>query len=146
MLKSVDVVCRKSFILHGVKFSGYVRNIKLSLEDIRACLECKAKVFEIATSEKKIPLDFSNYKNDNGGIATKGVSEADWKNMNEPKVEVIGKPQYNHIDKKLVKETEEPKSWEAKSKSDNKVKDTMSFSTEVKLEQKKEDKKKIVMK
>lgn len=144
MLKSVDVVCRKSFILHGVKFSGYVRNIKLSLEDIRACLECKAKVFEIATSEKKIPLDFSNYKNDNGGIATKGVSEADWKNMNEPKVEVIGKPQYNHIDKKFVKETEEPKPWEAKS--DNKVKDTMSFSAEVKLEQKKEDKKKIVMK
>lgn len=146
MLKSVDVVCRKSFILHGVKFSGYVRNIKLSLEDIRACLECKAKVFEIATSEKKIPLDFSNYKNDNGGIVTKGVSEADWKNMNEPKVEVIGKPQYNHIDKKFVKETEEPKPWEAKSKSDNKVKDTMSFSGEVKLEQKKEDKKKIVMK
>lgn len=144
MLKSVDVVCRKSFILHGVKFSGYVRNIKLSLEDIRACLECKAKVFEIATSEKKIPLDFSNYKNDNGGIVTKGVSEADWKNMNEPKVEVIGKPQYNHIDKKFVKETEEPKPWEAKS--DNKVKDTMSFSGEVKLEQKKEDKKKIVMK
>ena len=138
MLKSVDVVCRKSFILHGVKFSGYVRNIKLSLEDIRACLECKAKVFEIATSEKKIPLDFSNYKNDNGGIATKGVSEADWKNMNEPKVEVIGKPQYNHIDKKFVKETEEPKPWEAKSKSDNKVKDTMSFSGELKLEQKKE--------
>lgn len=146
MLKSVDVVCRKSFILHGVKFSGYVRNIKLSLEDIRACLECKAKVFEIATSEKKVPLDFSNYKNDNGGIVTKGVSEADWKNMNEPKVEVIGKPQYNHIDKKFVKETEEPKPWEAKSKSDNKVKDTMSFSGEVKLEQKKEDKKKIVMK
>lgn len=144
MLKSVDVVCRKSFILHGVKFSGYVRNIKLSLEDIRACLECKAKVFEIATSEKKVPLDFSNYKNDNGGIVTKGVSEADWKNMNEPKVEVIGKPQYNHIDKKFVKETEEPKPWEAKS--DNKVKDTMSFSGEVKLEQKKEDKKKIVMK
>lgn len=144
MLKSVDVVCRKSFILHGVKFSGYVRNIKLSLEDIRACLECKAKVFEIVTPEKKVPLDFSNYKNDNGGIAIKGVSEADWKNMNEPKVEVIGKPQYNHIDKKLVKETEEPKQWEAKS--DNKVKDTMSFSAEVKLEQKKEDKKKIVMK
>lgn len=144
MLKSVDVVCRKSFILHGVKFSGYVRNIKLSLEDIRACLECKAKVFEIVTPEKKVPLDFSNYKNDNGGIAIKGVSEADWKNMNEPKVEVIGKPQYNHIDKKLVKETEEPKPLEAKS--DNKVKDTMSFSAEVKLEQKKEDKKKIVMK
>lgn len=144
MLKSVDVVCRKSFILHGVKFSGYVRNIKLSLEDIRACLECKAKVFEIVTPEKKVPLDFSNYKNDNGGIAIKGVSEADWKNMNEPKVEVIGKQQYNHIDKKLVKETEEPKPLEAKS--DNKVKDTMSFSAEVKLEQKKEDKKKIVMK
>lgn len=129
MLKKVDVKCPKAFVLNGATFSGYVRNIILSTDDIRKCLECKAKVFEILPNGSTLALDFANYDDNNGGEVKEGVSETDWKHLNEPKVEVIGKPQYNHIDKNLTVDKAKPT-----------VKEQVSFTGKLNIEPKKEKK------
>lgn len=108
MLKKVDIRCNKAFTLNGVTFSGYIRNILMSTEDIMKCLECKAKVAEILPNGNTVPLDFANYNDNHGGMVKSGVSESDRIHTQAPKVEVIGNKKFNHINKDMIKEESKP--------------------------------------
>lgn len=67
--KKVNV--RASRPITGIKYpiANIARGITISVEDIRICLQEKAKVEEIV-GIKCIPLDFSNYNIDNSGTPT----------------------------------------------------------------------------
>lgn len=131
MLKKVDIRCNKAFTLNGVTFSGYIRNIVLSTEDIMKCLECKAKVAEILPNGNTVPLDFANYDNNNGGMVTKGIPESDRIHTQAPKVEVIGNKKFNHINKDMIKEESKPNNTSIGATVELKVKDTVKAKDKI---------------
>ena len=49
-------------------FAGKCLNVILDVDTIRICLLNKAFVWELSKDGKRIPLDFSNYRLDNGGV------------------------------------------------------------------------------
>lgn len=68
MKKRVDVYCGRAFSIGPASFAGKCINIVLDTEAIRVCLFNKAFVWELTKDGQRIPLDFSNYSKDNGGV------------------------------------------------------------------------------
>lgn len=68
MKKKVDVFCAAPFVIGPACFAGKCVNVILNVDDIRTCLLNKAFVWELTKEGKRIPLDFSNYRLDNGGV------------------------------------------------------------------------------
>jgi hypothetical protein len=73
MKKKVDVYCAGAFVINGAPFAGKCLNIVLTVEDIRMCLLNKAFVWELTPEGKRIPLDFTNYRLNNGGVVDDNV-------------------------------------------------------------------------
>ena len=68
MKKKVDVFCAAPFVIDRAPFAGKCLNVILDVDTIRLCLLNKAFVWELSKDGKRIPLDFSNYRLDNGGV------------------------------------------------------------------------------
>ena len=68
MKKKVDVFCAAPFVIDKAPFAGKCLNVILDVDTIRICLLNKAFVWELSKDGKRIPLDFSNYRLDNGGV------------------------------------------------------------------------------
>ena len=70
MKKKVDVFCATPFVSGSGRapFAGKCLDLILEVDDIRQCLLNKAFVWELTKDGKRIPLDFSNYRLDNGGV------------------------------------------------------------------------------
>ena len=68
MKKKVDVFCAQAFVIGHANFAGKCLGVILDVDTIRLCLINKAFVWELTPDGKRIPLDFSNYRLDNGGV------------------------------------------------------------------------------
>lgn len=81
MKKKVDVYCGRAFSIGLASFAGKCINIILDTDAIRMCILNKARVWELTSDGKRIPLDFTNYDKDNGGVVPeKTRTEYDPKN------------------------------------------------------------------
>ena len=102
MKKKVDVYCAGAFVINGAPFAGKCLNIVLTVEDIRLCLLNKAFVWELTPEGKRIPLDFTNYRLNNGGVVDdKTIVSNDARLRNNNVTRVIVDPETS----KVVKET-----------------------------------------
>ena len=73
MKKKVDVFCAAPFVIDKAPFAGKCLNVILDVDTIRMCLLNKAFVWELSKDGKRIPLDFSNYRLDNGGVVDNDI-------------------------------------------------------------------------
>jgi outer membrane biosynthesis protein TonB len=103
MKKKVDVYCAGAFVINGAPFAGKCLNIVLTIEDIRMCLLNKAFVWELTPEGKRIPLDFTNYRLNNGGVVDDNVIVSnDARMRNNSVTRVVVDPETS----KIVKKTE----------------------------------------
>ena len=85
MKKKVDVYCHSPFRIGYGSFTGRCESIVLDVESIRTCLINKALVWELTKDGKRVQLDFSNYRDDNGGVVDdKAITAYDTKNKVTP--------------------------------------------------------------
>ena len=103
MKKKVDVYCAAAFVIKGAPFAGKCLNVVLDVEDIRMCLLNKAFVWELTPEGKRIPLDFTNYRLNNGGVVDDNVIVSnDARMRNNSVTRVVVDPETS----KVVKKTE----------------------------------------
>lgn len=102
MKKKVDVFCAGAFVINGAPFAGKCLNIILDIEDIRTCLLNKAFVWELTKEGKRIPLNFTNYRIDNGGVVDNNViTSVDARMRNTNMIRKVVDPETS----KVIKET-----------------------------------------
>lgn len=102
MKKKVDVFCAGAFVINGAPFAGKCLNIILDIEDIRTCLLNKAFVWELTKEGKRIPLNFTNYRIDNGGVVDNNViTSVDARMKNTNMIRKVVDPETS----KVIKET-----------------------------------------
>lgn len=89
MKKKVDVFCAKAFTIGAANFAGRCLGIVLDVETIRTCLFNKALVWELTHDGKRIALDLSNYRKDNGGVVEPDSTTANDESNRSTKVTKI---------------------------------------------------------
>ena len=89
MKKKVDVFCAKPFTIGPANFAGRCLGIILDVETIRICLFNKALVWELTNDGKRIALDLSNYRKDNGGVVESDRTTANDESNRSTKVTKI---------------------------------------------------------
>lgn len=89
MKKKVDVFCAKAFTIGAANFAGRCLGIVLDVETIRTCLFNKALVWELTHDGKRIALDLSNYRKDNGGVVESDITTANDESNRSTKVTKI---------------------------------------------------------
>lgn len=89
MKKKVDVFCAKAFTIGAANFAGRCLGIVLDVETIRTCLFNKALVWELTHDGKRIALDLSNYRKDNGGVVESDSTTANDESNRSTKVTKI---------------------------------------------------------
>lgn len=145
MKKKVDVYCHSPFRIGYGVFTGRCESIVLDVESIRTCLINKALVWEITKDGKKVQLDFSNYRDDNGGVVDdKTITAYDTKNKVTPTTVITVKKEIDPStnEEKNVIEKEEPKK-KSKVMTEISVKTAVDDKKEEKpaaVEEKKENK------
>ena len=154
MKKRVDVYCGRAFSIGPASFAGKCINIVLDTNAIRTCLFNKALVWELTEDGKRIPLDFSNYTKDNGGVVADSVkteydpSNKDTKvtrikvNANHEQI-VEGeeyKKEHTTIIKRVIPDKEKEDSTPDKEEKKEEVKVSAEVDTKVTIpEEKKEN-------
>lgn len=112
MKKKVDVYCHSPFRIGYGSFTGRCESIVLDVESIRTCLINKALVWELTKDGKRVQLDFSNYRDDNGGVVDdKAITAYDTKNKVTPTTVITVKKEIDPAtnEEKNVIEKQEPK-------------------------------------
>lgn len=81
--KLVNVTANRSSgsMLCPVPFRGSVKRMRMTISDIRQCLFAKMKVDEILDNGEVIPLDFTNYAQDNTKKTTATVKIPEKKHL-----------------------------------------------------------------
>lgn len=81
--KLVNVTANRSSgsMLCPVPFRGSVKRMRMTISDIRQCLFAKMKVDEILDNGEVIPLDFTNYAQDNNKKTTATVKIPEKKHL-----------------------------------------------------------------
>jgi hypothetical protein len=128
MKKKVDVFCAQAFVIGHANFAGKCLGIILDVDTIRLCLINKAFVWELTPDGKRIPLDFSNYRLDNGGVVDDTYITSDDPRMKKSNVIKAELGQNEDGSLKVVKEEKvvvqkkevRPKVFEAKTKEEKK--------------------------
>ena len=145
MKKKVDVYCHSPFRIGYGSFTGRCESIVLDVESIRTCLINKALVWELTKDGKRVQLDFSNYRDDNGGVVDdKTITAYDTKNKVTPTTVITVKKEIDPStnEEKNVIEKEEPKK-KSKVMTEISVKTVVDDKKEEKpaaVEEKKENK------
>jgi len=85
--KKVTVTCHTPFRIGQIPYSGICRNLTLTIKDISTCLENKAKVVEILSNGKEVPLNFANYDTYNGPSDVDDNSKALTEKPDDPEIE-----------------------------------------------------------
>ena len=134
MKKKVDVFCSKAFTVGAANFAGRCFGIVLDVETIRVCLFNNALVWELTDNGRRIALDLSNYRKDNGGVVEDDATTANDESNRSTKITNISFKQ------EATKTTE--KVEETKSTSDIQTQSIQTESVEEKSESK--DEKKVV--
>ena len=122
MKKKVDVFCAQAFVIGHANFAGKCLGVILDVDTIRLCLINKAFVWELTPDGKRIPLDFSNYRLDNGGVVDDAYITSDDIRMRKNRVIKAELGQNEDGSLKVVKEEKvvvqkkevRPKVFEAK--------------------------------
>ena len=104
MKKKVDVFCAKAFTIGAANFAGRCLGIVLDIETIRICLFNKALVWELTHDGKRIPLDLSNYRKDNGGVVESDRTTANDESNRATKVTKISFKETKTLDKEVKAE------------------------------------------
>jgi len=139
MKKKVDVYCAAAFVIKGAPFAGKCLNVVLDVEDIRMCLLNKAFVWELTPEGKRIPLDFTNYRLNNGGVVDDNVIvSTDARMRNNSVTRVIVDPETSKAVKKTEVVVEKIEKDKPKVIKEDKKKEVVIEKEEVK-EDKKED-------
>lgn len=105
MKKKVDVFCSKAFTVGAANFAGRCFGIVLDVETIRICLFNKALVWELTDNGKRIALDLSNYRKDNGGVVEDDVTTANDESNRNTKITNITFKQDSAKSTEKVEET-----------------------------------------
>lgn len=105
MKKKVDVFCSKAFTVGAANFAGRCFGIVLDVETIRICLFNKALVWELTDNGKRIALDLSNYRKDNGGVVEDDVTTANDESNRSTKITNITFKQDSAKSTEKVEET-----------------------------------------
>jgi hypothetical protein len=116
MKKKVDVFCAAPFVIDRAPFAGKCLNVILDVDTIRLCLLNKAFVWELSKDGKRIPLDFSNYRLDNGGVVEDDlITSIDDRNRKVSQKSVVveikddGTPVIKKEKEVIVSQKEDPK-------------------------------------
>nr|DAI60496.1 MAG TPA: hypothetical protein [Caudoviricetes sp.] len=104
MKKKVDVFCAKAFTIGAANFAGRCLGIVLDVETIRICLFNKALVWELTNDGKRIALDLSNYRKDNGGVVESDTTTANDETNRSTKVTKISFKETKTLDQEVKKE------------------------------------------
>lgn len=150
MKKKVDVFCGRAFSIGPASFAGKCINIVLDTNAIRTCLFNKAFVWELTSDGQRIPLDFSNYDKDNGGVVADStkteydpshritkVTKITVKSNNEQVVEPAEKkPVHTTVVKKVVPEEKKEVKEESVSKEE---KTSVEVESKVTIPEEKKD-------
>jgi hypothetical protein len=139
MKKKVDVYCAAAFVIKGAPFAGKCLNVVLDVEDIRMCLLNKAFVWELTPEGKRIPLDFTNYRLNNGGVVDDNVIVSnDARMRNNSVTRVVIDPETSKVVKKTEVVVEKIEKEKPKVVKEDKKEVVIENKEEVK-EDKKED-------
>lgn len=139
MKKKVDVYCGKAFRIGNAAFAGRCMGVILAVEDIRTCLLNKALVWELADNGKRIPLDFTNYTEDNGGVVgDKETLSYDSSYRETPVTKISFKPKEDETAKEEPV-IEEPKQPVKKTEVITEIKSNAVVKDEKKEDTKKEN-------
>ena len=146
MKKKVDVFCAGAFVINGAPFAGKCLNIILDIEDIRTCLLNKAFVWELTKEGKRIPLNFTNYRIDNGGVVDNNViTSVDARMRNTNVIRKVVDPETSKVIKETKVVVEKVEKDKPKViKEDKKKEVVIEKKDEVKEEPKKEETKVVV--
>jgi len=141
MKKKVDVFCAGAFVINGAPFAGKCLNIVLDIEDIRTCLLNKAFVWELTKEGKRIPLNFTNYRIDNGGVVDNNViTSVDARMRNTNVIRKVVDPATSKVIKETKVVVEKVEKDKPKViKEDKKKEVVIEKKDEVKEETKKEE-------
>ena len=140
MKKKVDVYCAAAFVIKGAPFAGKCLNVVLDVEDIRMCLLNKAFVWELTPEGKRIPLDFTNYRLNNGGVVDDNVIVSnDARMRNNSVTRVVVDPETSKIVKKTEVVVEKIEKEKPKVIKEDKKKEVVIEKKEDVKEDKKED-------
>lgn len=104
MKKKVDVFCAKAFTIGAANFAGRCLGIVLDVETIRTCLFNKALVWELTHDGKRIALDLSNYRKDNGGVVESDSTTANDESNRSTKVTKISFKETKTLDQEVKAE------------------------------------------
>ena len=104
MKKKVDVFCAKAFTIGAANFAGRCLGIVLDVETIRTCLFNKALVWELTHDGKRIALDLSNYRKDNGGVVEPDITTANDESNRSTKVTKISFKETKTLDQEVKAE------------------------------------------
>lgn len=104
MKKKVDVFCAKAFTIGAANFAGRCLGIVLDVETIRTCLFNKALVWELTHDGKRIALDLSNYRKDNGGVVESDSTTANDESNRSTKVTKISFKETKNLDQEVKAE------------------------------------------
>nr|DAY65818.1 MAG TPA: hypothetical protein [Caudoviricetes sp.] len=91
MKKLVNVYVDHPFKMNGATFGGLHRELILDTKEIQSLLENKARVEEVLSNGKIIPLGFNNFDEVNGPSNVSENAVDSLYNFKEPEVEIIGK-------------------------------------------------------
>lgn len=104
MKKKVDVFCAKAFTIGAANFAGRCLGIVLDVETIRTCLFNKALVWELTNDGKRIALDLSNYRKDNGGVVESDRTTANDESNRSTKVTKISFKETKNLEQEVKAE------------------------------------------
>lgn len=104
MKKKVDVFCAKAFTIGAANFAGRCLGIVLDVETIRTCLFNKALVWELTHDGKRIALDLSNYRKDNGGVVESDSTTANDESNRSTKITKISFKETKTLDQEVKAE------------------------------------------
>lgn len=104
MKKKVDVFCAKAFTIGAANFAGRCLGIVLDVETIRTCLFNKALVWELTHDGKRIALDLSNYRKDNGGVVESDSTTANDESNRSTKITKISFKETKTLDQEVKTE------------------------------------------
>lgn len=104
MKKKVDVFCAKAFTIGAANFAGRCLGIVLDVETIRTCLFNKALVWELTHDGKRIALDLSNYRKDNGGVVESDIVTANDETNRNNKITKISFKETKNLEQEVKAE------------------------------------------